>query len=102
MGGLGVLSGQEGQSGDRVLDAHEPGGLSDAAPLGQVPQDGQGLVVRELGVEQGCGLELGESGLTSLAVGEAMPGLAEVIDDEEIAEVALPVGVAFGVLAAEA
>ena len=53
VGALGVPAGQEGQPRDRVLiDAHEPRGLADATPLGQVFQDGQCLVVRQPGVEE--------------------------------------------------
>jgi hypothetical protein len=94
VGGLGVLAGQEGQPGDGVLgDALQSGGLADSTPLGEVPQDRQDLLVRELGVEQRGALELGEPGLAAPAVEQAVASLAEVIDDEEVAGVASAVEV---------
>ena len=103
MGGLGVLAGQQGQPGDGVLvDPDQPGGLADAAALGEVLQDRQDLVVRELGVEQRRPLELGEPGLAGVAVEQAVVGLAEVVADREVAGAAPAVVGAVGVLAAEA
>ena len=103
VGGLGVLAGEQGQSCDRVLvDPDQPCGLADAAPLGQVLQDGQYFVVRELGVEQRGALELGKTGLASVAVEKTVVRLAEVVADREVADAALTVTRAVGVLAAEA
>ena len=86
VGGLGVLTGQQGQPRDRVLvDPDQAGRLADAAPLGQVLQDRQDLVVRQLGVEQRRPLELGEPGLAGLAVEQPVAGLAEVVADREVA-----------------
>lgn len=84
MGVFGVPTGQEGQPRDRVLvDAHQPRGLSDAAPLGEVLQDRQDFVVRLPGVEERCPLGLGEPGLADLAVEWPVAGLAGMIDDED-------------------
>ena len=48
---------ERGEPGHRVLvEPDEAGGLADAAPLGQVPQDGQDLLVGEPGVEEGVPL----------------------------------------------
>ncbi len=47
MGLSGVLAGQQRQPRDRVLvDAHQPCGLADAAPLGEVLQDRQSFWMR--------------------------------------------------------
>ena len=102
MGLLGVPPGQQGQSGDRVLvDPDQAGGLADTAPLGQVLQDRQDLVVGELGVEERRPLELREAGLADPAVEQPVPGLPEVIDDEDVVPVPPAIGIAVGVLAAE-
>jgi hypothetical protein len=103
VGILGVLPGQKGQPCDRVLvDPDQPGGLADAAPLGQVLQDRQDLVVGELGIEERRPLELGEAGLAGAAIEQAVAGLAEVVDDKDVVPAPSAVGVAVGVLAAEA
>ena len=102
MGVLGVPTGEKGQPRDRVLiDAHQPGGLPDAAPLGEVLQDRQDFVMRQLGVEKRRPLELREPILTSLAVEQPVAEPAEVIDDEEIVPAPLAVQFAIGILAAE-
>jgi hypothetical protein len=50
VGVLGVLTGEQRESRDGVLvDPDQPCGLADAAALGQVPQDRQDLLVRQLG-----------------------------------------------------
>jgi hypothetical protein len=78
-----------GQPCDRILvDPHQPGGLADAAAVGEVLEDGQDFVVRELGVEQRCALELGGPSLTGVAVEQAVVGLAEVVADREVSGVA--------------
>jgi hypothetical protein len=103
VGILGVPPGHQRQPGDRVLvDPDQSGGLADPAALGQVLQDRQDLVMREPGVEKRRPLELGEAGLAVAAVEQAVAGLAEVVDDEDVAPAPSAVGVAFGVVAAEA
>ena len=50
---VGVGAGGAGQPGDRVaMDADEPLGLADAAPLGDVLQDGCGFRRRQVRSEQ--------------------------------------------------
>jgi hypothetical protein len=103
VGGLRVDAGLACQPGDGVLvDAHQPGGLADAAAVGEVSEDGQDFVVGEFGIEQRCALELGEAGLAGAAVEQAMSGPGEVSDDEEVVLAASAVEVAVGILAAEA
>ena len=66
-------------------------------------QDGQELVVRQAGTEQGCVLALGEAGATGGAVKEAMGVVAAVAHaDGEMSGVAPAVVGAVGVEAAEA
>jgi hypothetical protein len=72
-----MRAGQAGEAHDRVaMDADEAFGLADAAAIGDVGQDGLGLVIRQAGVEQGGALALGEAGLAGLAVEQPAPGLA--------------------------
>jgi hypothetical protein len=98
-----VLTGEEGKPRDRVLvDPDQPCGLADATALGQVLQDCEDLVVGQFGVEQRRALELGEAGLAGPAVEQPVSCLAEVVDDQEVVPAPLAVGVAVGVLAAEA
>ena len=102
MGGLGVLAGELRQAVDRVLvDPDEPGGLSDAAALGEVLEHGEDLVARQLGVEQRGALELGEAGLAGVAVEQPVAGLAESVADREVARATLAASRAVGVEAAE-
>jgi hypothetical protein len=102
VGGLGVPAGQQRQPRDGVLvDPDQPGGLADAAALGQVMQDSEDLVVGEPGSEERRPLELGEPGLANPVVEEAMTGLAEVVDDQDVVPTPSAVGIAVGVLAAE-
>ena len=65
---LGVAAGLEAEADDGVLvDADQAAGLADAAAVGQVPQDRDGLVAGQAGVEQGRALALGEAGLAGAA-----------------------------------
>jgi hypothetical protein len=74
---LGVAAGLEGEADDGVLaDPDQAGGLADADALGEVGQDGEGLVGGQAGVEQGRALALGEAGLAGLAVQQAALVLA--------------------------
>src|SRR5579862_974509 len=99
----GVLAGQEAVADDGVLvDADQAAGLADAAPLGDVVQDGDDLVLRESGVEQGRPLAFGEAGLAG-AAGEHAALLRAVAEaDAEVAPSPLAVVGAVGVLTAEA
>jgi hypothetical protein len=82
--------------------------VPDSRTEGQPPvcpgllQDGEGLVVRELGVEQRGALELGEAGLAGVAVQQPVASLAEVAADRKVAGPPPSVEVAVRVLAAEA
>src|SRR3954454_14381205 len=66
---LGVGAGEAGEAQDGVaVDADEAAGLAGGAAVGDVGQDGPGLVIRKAGVEQGGALALGEAGLARAAV----------------------------------
>jgi hypothetical protein len=99
----GVLAGQEAVADDGVLvDADEATGLADAATLGDVGKDGDDLVLRESGVEQGGALAFGEAFLTG-AAGQHAASLRAVAEaDAEVAQSPLAVVGAVGVLTAEA
>jgi hypothetical protein len=65
----GVWSGQLRQADDRVgVNADEASGLSDAAAFAEVLEDGAGLLLGHVGVEQGRALALGEAVFAGLAV----------------------------------
>jgi hypothetical protein len=100
----GVLAGEQGQAGDGVLaDADQPGGLADAAAVGEVGEDGQELVLRQVGTEQGRALALGEAGAAGGAVEQAVLLVAAVAHaDGEVSAVTPAVVGAVGVEAAEA
>jgi hypothetical protein len=100
----GVIAGQLRQAGDRVaVDVDQASGLSDAAALGEVPEDGAGLLLREVGVEQRRALALGEAVLAGVAVEQSDVALLAVAGaDGEVCGVAPAVGRAIGILAAEA
>jgi hypothetical protein len=100
----GVVAGEQAEATDGVLtDADQAGGLADAAAVGEVGEDGQELVARQAGTEQGRALALGEAGLAGRAVEEAvlLPG-AVAHADGEVAVVAPAAVRAGGVEAAEA
>jgi len=84
------------------VDPHQPGGLADAAAVGEVLEDRQDLVVRQLGVEQRGALELREAGLAGAAGQPPVLGLIVGATDKEGASAAAAVVGAVGILAAEA
>jgi len=100
----GVVAGTAGQASDGVLtDTGQACGLADAAAVGEVGQDRQGLLVREMATEEGRALTLGEAGAAGLAVQQ--PGLefgAVAHADGEVAVVAAAVVRTVGIKAAEA
>jgi hypothetical protein len=100
----GVFAGQFRQAGDGVaVDIEEASGLSDAAALPEVVEDGAGLLLGEVGVEQGRALALGEAGFADLTVEQSdVVVLAVAGADGEISGVPLAVGGAVGILTAEA
>jgi hypothetical protein len=65
-------------------------------------QDRQDLIVWEFGVEQRGALELGEPGLTNVAIEQAVARPTEEATDREVAGVALAVARTLRALAAEA
>jgi hypothetical protein len=99
-----MLSGPAGQAGDGIgVDADETSGGADAVALGQVVQDGAGLLLGQMAVKEGRALAFGEAVLAGVAVEEANGiELAVAGANREIAGVALTVAGAVGVLAAEA
>jgi hypothetical protein len=101
---VGMLSGEAGQSADGVgIDADQSSGGADAAALVEVLEHGEGLLLGEMGVEQGRALALGEAVFARLAVEQSDVVLLAVAGaDGEIAGVAPGVEDALGVLAAEA
>ncbi len=84
------------------VDTHQPGGLADAAAVGEVLEDRQDLLVRQLGVEQRGALELGGADLAGAAVQQPVAGPAVVAADGEVAGAAAAVVGAIGILAAGA
>jgi hypothetical protein len=72
VGRPGVVAGLAGVSGHGVtVDAHEPLGLADAAALGEMIEDGDGLIFGQVRAEQGCALSLGEAVAAGSASEEA-------------------------------
>jgi hypothetical protein len=101
---LGVFAGPQAVADDGVLiDADEAAGLADAAALGEVVQDGDGLVLAQARAEQGGAFPLGEACLTSTAGEHAalFAGAVAEADAEVVAAALAEVG-AGGVVAAEA
>jgi hypothetical protein len=101
---VGVIAGQPGEPDDRVaVDTDEALGLSDAAALAEVLEHGAGLVLGQVGVEQGRALALGEAVLAAVAVEQPDVVLLAVAGaDGEVAGAPMAVEWAVGVLAAEA
>ena len=100
----GVLSGQFRQADDRIgVDVDQASGLPDAAALGEVLEDGAGLLLGQMGVEQGRALALGEAVFAGVAVEQADGIVLTVAGaDREISGVASSEEGAIGILAAEA
>jgi hypothetical protein len=101
---VGMLSDHPGQSDDGVaVDADQTFGLSDAAALGEVLEHGVGLVLGQMGVEQGRALALGEAVLAGVAVEQPdVISLAVAGADREVSGVAFAEEGAIRFLAAEA
>jgi hypothetical protein len=87
VGLLGVVSGFADVSSHRVaVDADEPLGLADAAAVGDVLQDGRGLLLGQVRPEQRRALAFGEAiaaGATSKGA-DRRGGLAVVAADGEV------------------
>jgi hypothetical protein len=99
-----MASGQAGQADDGIpVDADQASGGPDSAVLGQVVEHGEGLVLGQMGVEEGRALALGEARLAGLAVKQAdVIVLAVAGADGEVCGVASAVEWTIGVLTAEA
>ena len=99
----GVFAGPQAVADDGVLiDADEAAGLADAAALGEVVQDGDGLVLAQAGAEQGGAFPLGEAGLTGAAGEQPVVRRGRSGSRREVVAAALAEGRAGGVVAAEA
>jgi hypothetical protein len=99
----GVPAGASGVACGGILgDADESPGLSDAAAVGEVGEDGECLRIGESGVEQRCALAFGKAGPAGAAVQEPPVLLAVAGADGEGVGPAFPVRGAVGVLGAEA
>jgi hypothetical protein len=101
---VGVLSGQFRQADDRIaVDLDQASGLSDAAALGEMLEDGAGLLVGQMGMKQGRAPAFGEAVLAGVTVEQAdVVVLAVAGADREISGVASAVEGAIELLAAEA
>ena len=101
---VGVITGGAGQPDDGVaMGADQAAGLADAVALGEVVEDGRGLLLGHPAVEERRALPFGEAGLAGLAVEQSdVVILAVAVADGEVAGVAPPVQGASGILAAEA
>ncbi len=86
-----------------AVDADEPPGLADAVTLGDVMEERDGLLRRQVGAEERRAFAFGESGLAGPASEHASGLLGAVaMGDGEISGPPLAVLGAVGILAAEA
>jgi len=99
-----MLSGDASQAADGVgIDADEPACGADATALIEVLEDGDGLLLGEMGVEQSRPLPFGEAGFAGVAVKQSDVVLFAVAGaDRKIPGMALPVGGADRILTTEA
>jgi len=99
-----MLSGDAGQSTDGVgIDADQAPGGADATALVEVPEHVECLFLREVAVEQGRSLALGETILAHLAVEQPDVVLLAVAGaGREVTGVTRAVESAVGILATEA
>jgi hypothetical protein len=87
VGLLGVVSGLADIASHRIaMDPHQPLGLADAAAVGDVLQDGDGLLLGQVRAEQGRALAFGEPDTARTASEEPdrRGGLAVVTGDGEV------------------
>ena len=99
-----MLPGQSRQADDRIgVDVDQASGLPDAAAFAEVVEHRAGLLLGQMGMEQGRALALGEAVLASLAVEQTdVVVLAEAGADREISGVTPAEEGAIGFLTAEA
>jgi len=103
VGRHGVVARLADGAGHRVaVDSHEPLGLADAAAVGDVFQDGRGLLLGQMRAEQRGALAFGGPIATGSTSEEAdRGGLAVVTADGEVFPTAEAVIGALGIQAAE-
>jgi hypothetical protein len=83
---LGLLSSKQTVANNGVfIDADQAGGLTDAATLGQVMQDGKDLVFGQTGIEQRGAFAFGEAILARAAIEEASLRQSIVTADGQVA-----------------
>jgi hypothetical protein len=99
-----MIAGLAGVAGHGVaVDAHQPLGLADAAALGDVLQDGDGLLASQMGMEQRGPLAFGEAIAARAAPEEAdRVILAVMAADGEVFSAPESMIGALGIQAAEA
>jgi hypothetical protein len=99
-----VRAGLEGQTSDGVFaDPDQACGLSGAAAVGEVGEDGEDLILGKSGVKERCGLAFAEAILAGAAIEEAiLLACAVAHTDREIAVSASSIVGAIGVEAAKA
>jgi hypothetical protein len=90
---VGMVPGGAGQSDDGVaMDADEPPGGADAAPLVEVFEHREGLLLGQMAAVQRGALALGEAGAAGVAVEQAeLLLLAVAAADREVAGVTFAV-----------
>jgi hypothetical protein len=90
---VGMLSGRAGQSDDGIaVDADEPPGGADAAPLVEVFEHREGLPLGQMAAVQRRALALREAGAAGVAVEQAeLLLLAVAAADREVAGVTFAV-----------
>jgi hypothetical protein len=103
VGRLGVVAGLTDVTGHRVaVDPHESLGLADAAPLGDVFEQGRGLLLGQVGVEHRSALAFGKPIATGATSKEAdRSGFAVVAGNGEVFAAPDAVIGALGIQAAE-
>ena len=98
-----MLAGEAAIAADGVgMDVDQPGRLADAAALVDVLEEGEGLVLGQVGAIQRCALALGEAGAAAAAIEQAkLPVLAKSAGDGEISGTAAAEVGAVGIEATE-
>ena len=97
-----MVPGQPDVAGDGGLaHADKSAGLADAAALGDMGEEGENFVLRQVGVEQGRAFSLGKAGLAGLAIEQAALLGTVVSAHSEVAVAAFAVVQTIRILAAE-
>ena len=98
-----MVPGQPDLAGDGVL-AHtdKSAGLADAAALGDMGEEGENFVLRQVGIEQRSAFLVGKPGLAGLAIEQAALLGTVVSAHSEVAVAAFAVVQTIRILAAEA